>query len=338
MPKVSVILPVYNAELYLQEAIDSILKQTFTDWELIIVNDGSADDTEKIIRSYNDQRIRYYKNEKNIGLIETLNKAIDFCTGEYIARMDADDISHSDRFQMQINFLDKNQDCGMCGTYAEIINEKGIKTGEIINLTTNEYLQINLLFSVPFIHPSMIIRKSALMSHSFDADYKHAEDYDLWCRISTDYKIANIPYFLLKYRWHTENISVKNSDYQHEIKSKIIRRQLQNLGLKPNENELFLHTISFTQFDAKEKEVKESKSRFTDFLELDNWFSKIIEANKIKKRYHPNALIAYLWSRWAVVCISQKQYSKILKPKFVPLNISVFTRTVKLIAFLSKKK
>ncbi|HGF9542707.1 TPA: glycosyltransferase family 2 protein, partial [Acinetobacter baumannii] len=130
---VSVVLPAYNAELYLKEAIDSVLSQTFTDFELIILNDGSIDRTEEIILSYNDSRIVYVKNEKNLGLIGTLNKGINLAKGKYIARMDADDICLPERFKKQVDFLEKNNEIDLIGTNAIKINNNGDRIG-VINM------------------------------------------------------------------------------------------------------------------------------------------------------------------------------------------------------------
>ncbi len=335
MAKISVILPVYNAALYLKEAVNSIINQTYTDWELIIINDGSTDNSQEIILSYTDRRIKYFENENNLGLISTLNKAINLCSGEYIARMDADDISFAERFSKQVNFLDQNADYGMCGSFAHIINNQGNTTGKIIHVTENDYLKVNLLFSVPFVHPSMMIRKEILEENLFDKEYLHAEDYDLWTRIARKYKVANIPDFLLKYRWHGSNVSITNSEKQERVKNKIIKRELNLLDLSPNEEEFYLHKVSFSQFDSKTTQEKEI---FENFEGLDKWFSKIIEANKTKQFYNNKALVEFLWSRWIIVCVVQKRFSKIFKPKFVPLNISIWIRTMQLMIFLSKKK
>lgn len=334
MPKLSVIMPVFNAEKYLREAIDSIIRQSITDWELIIINDGSTDSSETIIKSYTDTRIRYYINEHNLGLIATLNKAIDLCKGEYIARMDADDISEEDRFRLQASFLEKNKEYALCGADAKVIDDNNTETGKILNLTTNDYLQINLLFSVPFIHPSIMIRSEILKSNHFDSKYKHAEDYELWCRIANKHKIANIGSYLLKYRWHTSNVSVTNSEKQEEVKNRIICRELQNIGLQPSEKELYLHKVTFQQFDSK---AAITKTVFEDYSELGIWFQKIINANRHHSKYSEIALISFLWSRWIVLCISQKSYKKIFNPQFVSYKPSVFIKTFKLLLFLKKK-
>lgn len=334
MPKVSVILPVFNAEKYLREAIDSIVEQSFSDWELIVVNDGSTDGSEKIIRSYTDTRIQYHNNEHNIGLIATLNKATQLCKGQYIARMDADDISARKRLEMQVNFLDRHPEYAMCGTYAKIIDEKNQETGKILNLEDDQNLRINLLFSVPFVHPSMMFRQEVLLQNQYDPEFKHAEDYDLWCRIAKDHKVANIPHFLLKYRWHTNNVSVTHQETQDTLKSKIMARELSLLGLSPSVVELYLHRITFEQFDAKDQL---EKKRFEKYDELGSWFQKIIDANRLKKRYNEVSLVAFLWSRWVVLCISQKRYGLILTPRFASYQPAILKKWMRLILFLRKK-
>lgn len=334
MPEISVIMPVYNAEEYLSMAINSIINQTCQDWELVIINDGSSDSSEKIILSYSDERIKYFRNEQNLGLINTLNRAIDLCTGNYIARMDADDISESNRFDLLLKFMNTHTDYAMCGSNALVIDKNNVVTGKILNFSSNELLQINLLFSVPFVHPSVMFRTEVLKANRYSSEYQHAEDYELWCRISDQYKVANISNLLLKYRWHDSNVSVLHAEKQQILKDEIICRQLNKIGLFPTREDLFLHKITYDQYRFNEKSPK---INFTDYDGLDKWFSKIVRANALCHKYNQQELIAFLWTRWIVLCISQKQYSKIFKPDFVNYNIRVFLKTLNQILFLSKK-
>jgi len=333
MVKVSILMPVYNAEKYLSEAIDSILSQTFNDWELIIINDGSTDNSETIISGYDDNRIYYTKNKENIGLIRTLNKGIDLCHGEYIARMDADDISLPKRLKKQIDFLDKNPDYLMCGTNASVINNLGGITGKIRNLSDNKFLQIHLLFSVPFVHPSVMIRKEVLQENRYNGNFKHVEDYELWCRIAKQGKIANLEEELFEYRWHDSNVSVLYNKLQEELKNKIIKEELKNLDIYPTEDELFYHKITFKLYNQGSKQdmsVEQSGSILT-------WFSLLIEKNKEKRIYDHDSLIAFLWSRWTVLCNFQKKYHKILSPSFISFRPDIFTKYIKLLLFLRQK-
>jgi len=334
MPKVSILMPVYNAGQYLSRALDSILAQGFRDWELILINDGSTDNSESIITQYDDERIYYIKNPVNLKLIKTLNKGIDYCGGQYIARMDADDICHPDRLKRQVEFLDSKPECLMCGTSAIVIDGNEKKTGKIRNLTDNDYLQISLMFSPSFIHPSMMIRSEVLQHNRYDEAYKHVEDYDLWCRIAKQGKIANIDSELFEYRWHDSNVSVVHNKAQEELKDKIIKDEISRLGIIPTEDELYFHKITFQLYNLGSR----LDVSIDLFKEVSGWFSKLIHQNSIKQVYSQPALIAFLWSRWAVLCISQKKYVKIMSPSFASYNPAILSRLIKLILFLRKKQ
>ena len=157
MPMISVIMPVYNGEKYLCEAIDSILNQTYTDFEFIILNDGSTDKTEEIILSYDDPRIVYVKNETNLQIVKTLNKGIALAKGKYIARMDADDISLPERFEKQLKFMEQYPSIDVCGTWMRIIDKpKQVWTYP----EKHEEIKAQLLFNTPLSHPTLIIKKS----------------------------------------------------------------------------------------------------------------------------------------------------------------------------------
>lgn len=334
MPKISVLMPVYNGQKFLEESIRSIIDQSFSDWELIIINDGSTDVSENIITSFSDSRIRYFKNTTNIGLINTLNKGIDYCRGQYIARMDCDDISMPDRLLIQSLFLDQNTEYSMCGCDAVVIDSIGKKIGQITNLSTDKYLQINLLFSVPFVHPGMMIRSAIFEQFKYDDAYKYAEDYDLWCKIAKVSKVSNISQPLIKYRWHSENISKVNSLIQESVKDKIILRELKfNLNIDATSNELYLHKVTFNQYSFKNKNL----NRFDSFTALDLWFSKLIQANDIENRYDRHSLMAYLWIRWTVLCLKQKKYSYMCKPSFLKVTFPVLKKFGSLLNFMSKK-
>lgn len=333
MPKVSVLMPVYNAEKYLVQAVDSILNQTFRDWELIIINDGSTDSSRQLLERIDDNRIIIIDNEQNLGLIKTLNKGIDLCKGTYIARMDADDISLPDRLGKQVHFMDNNPDYIMCGTNALVIDNDGEVTGKIRNLISNELLQINLLFSNPFVHPSVIIREEVLKTNRFDDGYKHIEDYELWCRIAKLGKIANLENDLLLYRWHDSNVSVINADIQIQTKKNINKLQLRRFDLSPNDDQLYAHNITFNLYHLGTKQ----KVSVDKINEVENWFSTLCKQNEKLGLFSPNDLTAFLWSRWLVLCLSQKRYSRLLHPKFASYKLSVIKKLLRLVAHLKNK-
>lgn len=337
MAKVSVLMPVYNAERFLAESIGSILSQTFSDWELIIINDGSTDKSAEICKSYSDKRIKYFENEKNIKLIATLNKGIKYCNGTYIARMDADDVCLPHRFEKQVKFLDTHPDYIMVGTNASIIDQKGHICGKIMNLTSNRFLQINLLFSTSFVHPSMMIRAEILKQNEYSTDYIHSEDQELWMRLSRLGKIANINSKLIKYRIHDTNVSVEYASIQQQNNFLLAAGELKKLGISPNEQQLYLHKLSFELYSNHNKSSV-SQSRDEVESDVNKWFSLLVKKNKEKNIYPDSVFQAFLWSRWTVLCVYNKKYIKALKPQFVALNWRVLLNYFQLSLYLFRKK
>ena len=226
--KVTILLPAYNAALYLRDSLDSIMRQAFKDFDVLLIDDGSMDDTSKIAIEYSniDRRIKYYKNEKNIGLIKTLSKGLSLAKGEYIVRMDADDIMFDDRLYKQVKYMDSNPECFVCGGQMEYI---GGLTGmaPILPQKYEDLLYLSLI-NCPLYHPTTIIRNSAIKQFGlkYNDSYKHAEDYKFWSDIifSHPNSIANIKDVVLFYRISNNQITAKYSDEQDLI-SKIVRRE-----------------------------------------------------------------------------------------------------------------
>lgn len=206
-PKLSVVMSVHNGEKFLKEAIVSILNQTFTDFEFIIIDDGSIDNSKKIIEDFDDKRIKLI-SRKNKGLTVSLNEGLNLARGEYIARMDTDDISHPRRFETQINFLDKNPKICLCGTWAKMIDKNGNEIGEYKTPVNSKEIRRGIFWHNPFIHSSIMIRRKTLNKvGGYNEKYKTAQDYELWSRLVPKYQTANLPEFLLKYRFLQTNIT-----------------------------------------------------------------------------------------------------------------------------------
>lgn len=212
-PRVTVLMPVYNGEKYLREAMESILGQTYTDFEFLIINDGSTDRSVEIIESYPDARIRLVHNEKNINLIATLNKGIELARGEYIARMDCDDISLPDRLAKQVAFMDAHPEIGGCGTWAKVIDEKGNVYKSRKALTGKSIKRLRWI-PTPFIHPTIMARTSLLKENRYSEGYLYAEDYELWLRLCRETEIFNLKDYLLYYRIHPDNVSSSKREQQ----------------------------------------------------------------------------------------------------------------------------
>ncbi|MDI6733464.1 MAG: glycosyltransferase family 2 protein [Planctomycetota bacterium] len=210
MPKVSVIMSVYNTEKFLKEAVDSILTQTFKDFEFIIINDGSTDKTQKIIESYNDNRIIILNNNQNIGASASRNKGLEIARSEYIARMDADDISLPDRLTKQVEFLDKYKNIGYVSNFFFYTREDGSKINIVEVPTTNEEIQkasVNSSFS--FNDGSSMFRKTCQKEVGlYRPEFKTFEDYDFGLRFSEKFEMAIIPEPLYKRRIHLNSLSM----------------------------------------------------------------------------------------------------------------------------------
>lgn len=196
-PLLTVLMPVYNAQKYLRQAIDSILNQTFTNFEFIIIDDGSADDSVSIVESYKDEKIRLVKNEKNIGITATLNRGIDLSAAPLIARMDADDISYPSRLQKQYDYFLSHPDCVLVSSWAREITEEG-EPSAIMEFNSDYYYYM-LNYECWIYHSSVMYKKNAVEQvGKYTVPY--SEDFELWWQLSRRYKIYNIPEVLLDYR------------------------------------------------------------------------------------------------------------------------------------------
>lgn len=223
---VSIVLSVYNGEKFIEQAIKSVENQTYADWELIIIDDGSNDRTEAIIKDYlkTDDRIKYYK-KTNSGLTKSLNYGLEKVNSKYIARLDADDIWVENKLEKQIQFLEKNDDIYICGCAFSEIDENGnyICPQRTIFLKDNTDIQNNLCKCNPFFHSSVVFRSIILKQIGmYNEDFKYAQDYEYWVRILSKYKGANIP-DVLAYRRYSDNmISAKKEKEQRQyaIKAK----------------------------------------------------------------------------------------------------------------------
>jgi len=344
-PLVSVLMPVYNGEKYLNEAIDSILRQTYSDFEFIIVNDGSTDKTEEIILSYADERIRYVKNEENIRLIRTLNKGIDLAKGKYIARMDADDISFQNRLEVQVQFMENNPQIGLCGSFLKTI---GNKIGTVRFHTDDDTIRFRLLFSTYLRHPSVMIRKEVIQNHNimYNADYLHVEDHKMWVDISKHTKLAIIPELLIKYRVHDDNISVKHQKIQANTESKIREEQLCTLGIKIDEIQLRMYNnfIHLIRFEWNTHLITPLPNDVNDFLALDQLLSAIVLNNRDKKLINPTILEAEFGKAYFklvqhLTCFGSSFMSQVLKnPIFEKFNLNALDVLKLRIKAILKKK
>lgn len=292
--RATVLMPVYNGEKFLGEAIDSILGQTYTDFEFLIIDDGSTDQSRNIVLSYNDNRIELICNSENLGLEKTLNKGIKQAKGEYIARMDCDDISLPQRLQKQIDFMDANPQISVCGSWVKTFGNSNKVWKYPLN---HEEICCWLLFFTAFAHPAVIFRKELFLDNKLLYDerqqFERAEDYELWVRISQKHKLANLDTVLLKYRLHGTKVGMKYKQKTVLSSDWIKKNQLCALGVDFSEQEFDLHSrISRWQFSVTE-----------EFISLSGkWLIKIMEKNRESCLYNNNALKKILSSWWWQIC------------------------------------
>ncbi|HEY2580492.1 MAG TPA: glycosyltransferase [Mucilaginibacter sp.] len=222
MAALTVLMPVYNAERFLESAIDSILNQTFTDFEFLIIDDGSTDKSVNIIRSYTDKRIRFYQNEENLGISATLNKGIQLATTELIARMDSDDISYHERLQKQYDFITANPDGGLYSCWVRVIGQENqfIRQDNF----NSDYYYYNLTFICWIYHPTIIFRKEAAQDVGMYTE-PFAEDFELFWQLSRKYKIYNLSEVLLDYRVTDQSLHqvLKKKEYADAQKKMLLR-------------------------------------------------------------------------------------------------------------------
>jgi len=265
---VTVLMPVYNAEKYLKEAIDSILNQTYTNIEFLIINDGSTDGSEDIIYSYKDSRIRFVKNPQNMGLIATLNKGLDLANGKYIARMDADDVSMPTRLKTQVNYMEANSDVAVCGSKIITMDDDGNELKHAPYMVTDpDRMKHFLTVDDCIVHPSVMMRTNMVQNKFYyDPKYLHSEDYDFFLRISERHKVANLEEKLLKYRLSVGGVSRKHVDEQLRNTAEISRLALRRRGIEFNRQEYISPALSKEQLLQAKADIQAlfNKQKLTD--------------------------------------------------------------------------
>ncbi len=311
-PKISVLLPVYNSELYIRDAVDSILNQTFSDFEFIIIDDASTDKSVEILQSYSDPRIQLIVKPKNSGYTDSLNYGLTIAKGEYIARMDSDDISLPTRFEKQVEVLQKNKDVVVCGSWISVF---GNNMESVIFEAPQNPIEIKLTFlSYDCIaHPSVMFRKSCMENLEYQKEFVPAEDYKLWSEVILKHDFYIIQEALLRYRQHENNISKIKAENLVISDLKIKTDLFQKIfGLQ---NDAFDFKKLVHLFDILGYRKKLSKSELLEFFEMTK---KIIAINK-EKNIFPEAMF-------------QKRMEEALNKPFV------YSKTTQLVVFELKHK
>ncbi len=312
-PKVSVIMPVYNSKTYLRESIESIINQSYQNWEMIIINECDSNDGSKnIILEYakKDIRIILIQNNIKLGLAESLNIGIRLAQGKYVARMDADDLSHPNRLEKQVKLMNDNPNIGICGTYQRHF-------GSDINWIhkppiTIEECRANLLFDCDLCHSTLMLRKDAIIKYNlfYDKNYL-AEDFELWTRAVTVTDIINIPEILGEYRWGSGNITATKKSKLASENAVIVANSLKrNLDMDiPNDKYILLEGWRNPFKEEKNRIVR--KHMYQDFEKL---LTDIYYQNKRVRFYDEYALLNIIAAKWRNV--------RYLEPRNIKRNIN----------------
>ncbi|QWU15228.1 Glycosyltransferase involved in cell wall bisynthesis [Paenibacillus sophorae] len=283
MANLSVLMPVYNASRFLEQAVESILQQSYTDFELIVINDGSTDNSLEILERYSDPRIKLIHNGSNSGIVSSLNCGLNAASGAYIARMDADDYSLPDRFKAQIQFMDLHPDIGVCGTQYRIMDSPRFGVSNTTLPCDPDIVACSLLINCCLAHPTVVMRRRVLdQLHGwpYDPNYQYAEDYHLWARLSAITRIANLNQCYLHYRYHDQQLSRTKSLEQIWQADRIRLDLLNGMGIDPTPEEWALH-LNLCHLRSRGLSERE-------------WTRKIFSRNLLVRRYDQVALMDVL--------------------------------------------
>lgn len=283
---IAVILPVHNGERYLATAIDSVLRQTYTEFELLVVDDGSTDRSPEIVRSYKDRRVRLVTLDRHEGLVSALNTGIRETQSEFVARMDADDISLPRRFERQRAFLQAHPEVGICGTFARNFGDRrGVRRVPVQHAD----IRARLFFGWAMDHPTLFMRRDVVERHAlyYNDDYRNTEDLDLLIRAAEVTQLANLSEVLLLYRVHAASVTATLNADQNDLLARLLRRQLRNLvpDATPDE-EAFHSRVALNAVRERELDAAE------------RWLLRLGEENRRTARYDIAAFARQLRRKW----------------------------------------
>jgi glycosyltransferase involved in cell wall biosynthesis len=336
-PLISVLLPVFNCEKYVFEAVQSVLNQTYSHFEFLIIDDCSTDDTLKICKSFQDERIVIIEKEKNSGYTNSLNYGISIAKGKYIARMDGDDISLPERFVKQVAFMEMNSDVIVCGT-----NFSFIDTDELCILPMlNEEIKTKLLFGNCIGHPTVMLRKSVFFKNNilYDTQMEPAEDFALWVQLISFGKLYNLQECLLKYRIHDDQVSHVRNERQKESAKQtrlklltylnvVISSEQQKVYLKAIDNNKKLNFEEFMIFLDLKKMIINANENYFNKVDFRKYWTKL--ENKFNSYYFKNRTSYSLLILKNYLSISSKIDSRLTTVELLKLTVkSIINHKVK---------
>lgn len=297
-PVISIIMPCFNGSKFIGQAVESILSQSFTDFELIIVNDASTDNSMEIIREFQDPRIRIVENNAWLGIAKTRNRGLDEARGRYIAPFDADDVALPLKLEKQARFLERNSEFGMIGSWVKRIDgQSGRLSGKWKLTAKPESIPPILLFRNYFCHSSVMMRREAIPSEGYDPGFAVGEDYNMWIKITRRWKAWNLPEYLVLYREHAGSAMTGNPGILQESERKIFSESFQCFDIQPDKRQL----------DILQEFKNPGSSILRDNIsELESLLKTILEINSVRSLYPQRELIKTILNRYTRFLIHSK--------------------------------
>ena len=294
-PKITVLMPVHNGSMHIREAVESILTQTFDDFECLVIDDASSDDTVHIIRALNDPRIRIIESQERLYITGALNLGMSQAKGIYVARMDGDDVALPDRLRVQFDYLETHPDTGLCGGLASAFGSRQglcfrppISHGEI---------QCYALFDSPFIHPTVMLRREFFLRHNlmYDPNFQHCEDYELWTRAIRLFTSANLNHVVLHYRVHPGGVTQAAWSEMDANAARVAARELSGLNII-----IDAHAVEFHRNVGRGRGFP--IYRRETLLQVEAWLQTLVTSNDKVMRYPARDFRRIISGVWYSAC------------------------------------
>jgi glycosyltransferase involved in cell wall biosynthesis len=308
-PALSIIMPVYNTEKYIKETIESLLNQTFTDFELIVVDDACTDDSINIIKSFRDDRIKIITNNSNKGIVKSRNTGLALAVGEYIAPFDSDDIALPEKFEKQILFMQKNPQYGLIGCWGKSIDEEGKHHNLKWRLTDHaERIPAILLFRSYFLQPTVVMRREAMPVNGYVEGFEIGEDYMMWFEIAKKFKMFNYPEYLYLYRIHKNSITQSKLALYQECEFELYKHIYAHL-------EIDIDTKYFSLLQLIKNDTK--ISGIETLSDIEKFLMLVLNQNLTCKKYDQKQLNRVVFNRWMKVCFKARKKAIMAFVKFI---------------------
>jgi glycosyltransferase involved in cell wall biosynthesis len=290
-PKITVFIPVYNRQRYIAQTIQSVLDQSYKNFQLLLVDDGSTDDSVDIMRSFTDQRITLIENGENLGIPKTRNVGLEHAQGEYLAILDSDDLMLKDRLKKQSKFLDKHSDYVGVGSWSRYIDDQGVvKKSIVARPVSHKRISASLLFQCAIHNRTFMVRSEAVKKLGYNNNFPRCQDYELLYRLSKHAKLHNIPAILVAGRKHDQQITRNTSEIGDQMKKIIASQCLNDLQIEYTAVDLHNHI----QLARCSQELRD-----LDFLEwAEQWLSKLLKANQNTKIFNQTAFRQICFRMW----------------------------------------